>query len=155
MQFRSFHWLSYQCSTKLVKLKQIFLECFQFYFSLDFFIFWLYDTFFFLWNVALDGGVPFPESSFFLIRRPIGVKLLASAIKSDRSVKGLSLNSEDFKLSPYADDKTCLIEDTSSASNLFKQLDLFRLRSGLVLNRLKTKALLLDSNKNQLKPILL
>ena len=50
----------------------------------------------------------------------IGVELLASGIRSDNSIKGLSLNSKEFKLSQYADDTTCLVEDTSSASNLFK-----------------------------------
>jgi len=75
----------------------------------------------------------------------IGVEFQASAIRSDTSIKGLSLNSKEFKLSQYADDTTCLVEDTSSASNLFKKLDLFRLCSGLELNRSKTEALWLGS----------
>ena len=79
----------------------------------------------------------------------IGVELLAGAIRSDKSIKGLSLNSKEFKLSQYADDTTCLVEDTTSASNLFKKLDLFRLCSGLELNRSKTEALWLGSNKNR------
>ena len=79
----------------------------------------------------------------------IGVELLAGAIRSDKSIKGLSLNSKEFKLSQYADDTTCLVEDTTSASNLFKKLDLFRLCSGLELNRSKTDALWLGSNKNR------
>ena len=36
----------------------------------------------------------------------IGVELLASAIRSDKSIKGLSLDSKEFKLSQYADDTT-------------------------------------------------
>ena len=79
----------------------------------------------------------------------IGVELLASAIRSDKSIKGLSLDSKEFKLSQYADDTTCLVEDTSSASNLFEMLDLFRLCSGLELNRSKAEALWLGSNKNR------
>ena len=79
----------------------------------------------------------------------IGVELLASGIRSDNSIKGLSLNSKEFKLSQCADDTTCLVEDTSSASNLFKKLDLFRLCSGLELNRSKTEALWLGSNKSR------
>ena len=79
----------------------------------------------------------------------IGVELLASAIRSDKSIKGLSLDSKEFKLSQYADDTTCLVADTLSASNLFEKLDLFRQCSGLELNRSKTEALWLGSNKNR------
>ena len=79
----------------------------------------------------------------------IGVELLASAIRSDKSIKGLSLDSKEFKLSQYADDTTCLVADTLSASSLFEKLDLLRLCSGLELNRSKTEALWLGSNKNR------
>ena len=58
-------------------------------------------------------------------------------------------NSKKFKLSQYVDDTTCLFEDISSASNLFEKLDLCRLCSGLELNRSKTEALWLCSNKNR------
>ena len=56
---------------------------------------------------------------------------------------------KEFKLSQYADDTTCLVADTLSASNLFEKLDLFRQCSGLELNRSKTEALWLGSNKNR------
>ena len=79
----------------------------------------------------------------------IGVELLASGIRSDKSIKGLSLNSKELELSQYADDTTCLVEDTSSASNLFEKLDLFRLCSGLKLNTSKTEALWLGLNKSR------
>ena len=46
------------------------------------------------------------------------MELLASAIRSDKSIKGLSLDSKEFKLSEYADDTTCLVQDTSSTSNI-------------------------------------
>ena len=69
------------------------------------------------------------------------MELLASAIRSDKLIKGLSLDSKEFKLSQYVDDTTCLVEDTSSASNLFEKLDLCRLCSGLELNRSQTEAL--------------
>ena len=55
------------------------------------------------------------------------------------------LDSKEFKLSQYADDTTCLV----SASKLFEKVDLFRLCSGLELNRSKTEALWLGSNKNR------
>ena len=77
------------------------------------------------------------------------MELLASAIRSDKSIKGLSRDSKGFKLSQYADDTTCLVENTSLASNIFEMLDLFRLCSGLELNRSKTEALWLGSNKNR------
>ena len=79
----------------------------------------------------------------------ICVELLESAIRSDKSIKGLSLDSKEFKLSRCADDTTCLVADASSASNLFEKLDLFRLCSELELNRSKTEALWLGSNKNR------
>ena len=78
------------------------------------------------------------------------MELLASTIRSDKSTKGLSLNSKEFKSSLYGDDTTCLVKDTSSASNLFEKLDLFRLYSGLKLNRSKTEAIWLDLNKNRM-----
>ena len=71
----------------------------------------------------------------------MGVELLASGIRGDNSIKGLLLNRKEFKLLQCANDTTCVVEDTSSASNLFKTLDLFRLCSGLKLNRSKTEAL--------------
>ena len=77
----------------------------------------------------------------FWIPFVIGVELLASSIRSDKSINGLSLNSEEFKFSQYADDTTCLVVDTLSASNLFKMLDMFRLCLGLELNRSKTEVL--------------
>ena len=50
----------------------------------------------------------------------IGVELLAGAIRSDnKSIKRLSLTSKEFKLSQYADDTKCLVEDTLSTGNLF------------------------------------
>ena len=55
------------------------------------------------------------------------MELLANAIRSDKSIKGQSLDSKEFKLSQYANDTTCMVDDTSSASNLFEKLDLFRL----------------------------
>ena len=58
--------------------------------------------------MELDSGAPFLESFFV-----IGVELLASAIRSDKSIKGLSLDSNELKLSQYADDSTCLVEDPS------------------------------------------
>ena len=79
----------------------------------------------------------------------IAVELLACAIRSDKSIKGLSINSNEFKLSQYADDTTCVVRDTISASNLFKKLDLLRLCSGLELNTSKTEALWLSSNKHK------
>ena len=99
--------------------------------------------------MELDRGAPFLESFFSVIT--VGVELLASPIRSDKSIKGLSLDSKEFKLSQYADmaDTTCLVADTSSASNLFEKLDLFRLCSGLEINRSKTEALWLGSNKNR------
>ena len=79
----------------------------------------------------------------------IAVELLACAIRSDKSIKGLSINSNEFNLSQYADDTTCFVRDTILASNLFKKLDLFRLCSGLELNMSKTEALWLGSNKHR------
>jgi len=69
------------------------------------------------------------------------VELLACAIRSDKSIKGLLLDSKEFKISQYADDTTCLVEDASSASKLFEKVDLFRLCSGLELNKSKIEAL--------------
>ena len=53
----------------------------------------------------------------------ISVEFLSCNISSDKSIKGLSLNSKEFKSSQYVDDTTCLVEDSTSADNLFKKLD--------------------------------
>jgi len=85
-----------------------------------------FATPFFSLEHGVRQGCP-PSRILFVI----GVELLGSPIRSNTLIKGLLLNSREFKLSQYADDTTCLVEDTSSASNLFKKLDLFTLCLGL------------------------
>ena len=79
-------------------------------------------TSFFFVGTRSETGCPLSEILF-----AIAVELLACTIRSDKSIKSLSINSNEFKLSQYADDTTCFVRDTISASNLFKKLDLFRL----------------------------
>ena len=68
--------------------------------------------------------------------------MLATAIRNNTNVKGLSVNNEEIKISQYADDTT-LILDGSRESLLacLKMLDDFSKVSGLRLNDKKTEAL--------------
>jgi len=71
----------------------------------------------------------------------LSAEMLATAIRNNTNVNGLSVNNEEIKISQYADDTT-LILDGSRESLLasLKMLDDFSKVSGLRLNEKKTEA---------------
>ena len=80
-----------------------------------------------------------PLSPYLFI---LSAEVLATAIRNNTKVKGISVNNEEIKISQYADDTT-LILDGSRESLLaaLKMLDDFSKVSGLRLNDKKTEAL--------------
>ena len=78
----------------------------------------------------------------------LSVEVLAKAIRENKSIKGIFVNSREIKLSQYADDTTLLLDGTKeSLSASFKMLDDFYEVSGLKLNdKKKTEALRIGVN---------
>ena len=81
----------------------------------------------------------------------LSVEVLASAIRSDQHIKGISVNQKEIKLSQYADDTTLILDGSKDA--LETSLDVigkFSKISGLRLNNKKTEALWIGSKaRNQ------
>ena len=76
----------------------------------------------------------------------LSVEVLASAIRRDPNIKGVSVGQKEIKLSQYADDTTLILDGTKSA--LESSLDVigkFSKISGLKLNSKKTEALWIGS----------
>ena len=76
----------------------------------------------------------------------LSVEVLASAIRSDQHIKGISVNQKEIKLSQYADDTTLILDGSKDA--LETSLDVigkFSKISGLRLNNKKTEALWIGS----------
>ena len=68
--------------------------------------------------------------------------MLATAIRNNTNVKGISVNNEEIKISQYADDTTLILDGSrESLLSSLKMLDDFSKVSGLRLNDKKTEAL--------------
>ena len=84
------------------------------------------------WFQCLRGtfqGSPLSGLLFNLV-----VELLAIKIRSANSVKGLTINQHEVKLSQYADDTTLFLRDSSSVNAVIQILTAFSIASGLELN---------------------
>ena len=81
-------------------------------------------------NFWLERGVrqscPLSGSLFVLC-----AEILANAIRSDNTTKGIKIHDKEFKLSQYGDDTTAFVSDKKSATNVFKLLSNFQECSGL------------------------
>ena len=86
-----------------------------------------------------------PLSPYLFI---ICVEMLAIAIRSNKIIKGIHMG-EEFKLTQFADDLTCLLSDIQSGKELFKLINKFEICSGLKLNISKTEALWIGKDKNK------
>ena len=75
------------------------------------------------------------------------MELLAVAIRSCSEIKGIKIDSKEFKMVQYADDLTAFVSDIRSAQYLFKLLDQFEC-SGLKVNYTKTEAMWIGSSRN-------
>ena len=109
-------------------------------------------------TVAVNGQL----SQCFLIQRgcrqgdPISpylfilcVEILATMIREDKNIKGISIGETEHKISQYADDTEIMLEgDRNSFERTIKIIDIFGKKSGLFLNAGKTSAIWLGSRRN-------
>ena len=94
-----------------------------------------------------------PLSPYLFI---LSAEILAKAIRSNKNIKGISVNNSEIKISQYADDTTFILNGTSeSLSATLQTIETFGSMSGLRLNSKKTEALWIGSmvgNKEKLFP---
>ena len=77
----------------------------------------------------------------------LSVEVLAKAIRENKSIEGIFVNSREIKLSQYADDRTLILDGTKESLRAsLKTLDDFYEVSGLKLNDKKTEALWIGVN---------
>ena len=91
--------------------------------------------------VELSRGVRqgCPLSPYLFI---LSVEIMAETIQSKQEIRGISINSNEIKLSQYADDMTLILDGSEqSLQESLKLIDIFGGVSGLRLNRKKTAAL--------------
>ena len=85
-----------------------------------------------------------PLSPYLFI---LAIELCSCNIRSDTSIKGISIDNSEIKIIQYADDTTCTLKDEHSVRNLFNLFDNFGQISGLKLNVSKSQALWLGSKR--------
>ena len=71
----------------------------------------------------------------------VAIEILAISIRSNTSIKGITIGTNETKLLAYADDMTALLSDITSAKELLDSLNTFEKYSGLKMNVSKTKAM--------------
>ena len=96
---------------------------------------------FFKLERGVRQGCPLSPYLFILC-----VEILAEAIRKNESIKGITINEQEIKISQYADDTTLILDgSTVSFTTSLQILDLFSEISGLRLNIKKTEALWIGS----------
>ena len=89
-------------------------------------------------------GDPLSPYLFILV-----VEMMACKIRQDERVEGIKLNdTSEIKLLQYADDTNGLLKDLNSARHFLRAVEEFGSFSGLKLNKEKTEAMWLGSNRN-------
>ena len=78
----------------------------------------------------------------------VAIEILAISIRSNTSIKGITIGDNETKLLAYADDMTALLSDIISAKELLDSLNTFEKYSGLKMNVSKTKAMWIGIMKN-------
>ena len=102
------------------------------------------------------------ESEFFVLERGvrqdcplsgllfvIGIEVLANAIKSKTTIKGIKVGEEEIKVSLYADDTTVFVRDLDSVEELLALLNDFINLYGLEINTIKTEGMWLGCWKKK------
>ena len=108
---------------------------------------WLTETFEI--QAGIRQGCPFSPMAFIL-----AVEILAIRLRADETIKGIKLprinNQTEFnlKLQSYADDITIMIEDKQDLKNALTLITYFTKFSGLAMNKQKSEAMWLGSNKH-------
>ena len=75
------------------------------------------------------------------------VKMLAIRIRKKNTIKGISINKTEYKLSRMADDTTLILKDLISLDNAINIFEQFKHCSGLKLNLNKTEIIPLGKLK--------
>ena len=84
-----------------------------------------------------------PLSPYLFI---LSAEILAKAIRSNKEIKGITINKTEIKISQYADDTTFILNGTEkSLSTTLNTIENFGKESGLRLNNRKTEALWIGS----------
>ena len=78
----------------------------------------------------------------------LGVEILANKIRQSKSILGISIYGQEFKISQFADDTSLLCKDRTSVENALAVIKDFGALSGLRLNPTKTKTLWLGPWRN-------
>ena len=77
----------------------------------------------------------------------LSVEVLGKSIRANSSIKGITVNNTEIKISQYADDTTLILNgEQESLSAALNTIDNFGYASGLKLNDKKTEALWIGSN---------
>ena len=76
--------------------------------------------------------------------------MLALKIRTDNSIKGITIGTTEIKLVQMADDTTAFVEDVNSLDNMLKILRMFETCAGLKLNKSKIEAMWLGRNGNNI-----
>jgi hypothetical protein len=100
-----------------------------------------FTTDYFSLNRGIRQGCPLSAYLFIL-----AVEYLASSIRNDANIRGIMISDREIKIVQMADDTTLFLQDVASLNTLFRKLHIFRLASGLKLNKTKTEAIWLGSN---------
>ena len=74
-------------------------------------------------------GCPLSTTLFILC-----IELLAQMIRNNDDIKGIKFGNRMYKISLFADDATCLIEDSDSIAYIFRITESFAIYSGLRIN---------------------
>ena len=85
-----------------------------------------------------------PLSSYIFV---LCVEILAIAVRNNDDIQGIEINENVIKIAQYADDTTAILKDVRSARNFLQLLERFSKISGLKINKEKTEALWLGTNK--------
>jgi len=75
----------------------------------------------------------------------IAIEILAAAIRTSTDIKGIKLESEEWKIVQYADDLTAFLSYLHSVRSLFILFDRFEQLSGLKVNYTETEAMWIGS----------
>ena len=93
---------------------------------------------------GIRQGCPFSPLAFI-----IGVELLAIRFQEDKDIKGLEIETEKIlKVLMYADDITVFLKDNNNVRLILNIIDEFTIISGLKLNKNKSEAMGIGTNKN-------
>jgi len=81
-----------------------------------------------------------PLSPYLFI---IALEVLANSIRNNKDIEGIKVNSNEMKLSIFADDMTAFLKDKQSISEFMKLITIYGGVSGLKLNKKKTEIMCL------------